>query len=326
MTPDISVVLVSFNTRDLLRDCLSTLRTETVGLCSEVFVVDNVSRDGSADMVAAEFPEVKLIRTSVNLGFGGANNQAFPLAAGRYVVLLNTDAFLKPMALRRSIDAMDADPRIGLGGARLIGADGAWQASCRMFPSPLNDFLTLSGLAYKFPKSPFFGRQDHTWADPDQATDADWVPGAYSIIRRNVLEEVGYFDERFFLYYEEVDLCRRIKQAGYTVRYCPDVVVVHLGGQSSKTVTTLTMSKSGAQLELWRMRSAFLYYRKHHGPAAWLAKQIEEQWHRVRTWKNTLSPGELPRAKVRESKKVLQLLDQAWRDTSGGAVSPARPW
>lgn len=326
MSPEISVVVVSFNTRDLLRECLTTLRRESEGIATEIFVVDSASRDGSADMVEAEFPDVTLIRSSVNLGFAGANNQAFSRARGRYLILLNSDAFLKPLALRRSIDYMDADPRIGLGGARLIGADGSWQASCRMFPSPLNDFLALSGLAYKFPKSRFFGRQDHTWADQNLPADADWVPGAYSIIRRTVLEQVGYFDEQFFLYYEEVDLCRRIKKAGYGVRYWPDVVVVHLGGESSKTISSLTMSRSGAQLELWRMRSGFLYYRKHHGPLAWLRKHIEADWHRVRSWKNLLSPGRAHMNKVEESKLVIQLLRRAWRETSGGAVSPSRPW
>ena len=326
MIPDISVVVVSFNTRDLLRDCLTALRMETEGITNEVFVVDNVSRDGSAEMVEAQFPEVKLIRSSVNLGFGGANNQAFKVATGRFIVLLNSDAFLEPMALRRSIAYMDANSRIGLGGARLIGADGSWQASCRMFPSPLNDFLSLSGLAAKFPKSRFLGRQDHTWANQDEPADADWVPGAYSVIRRSVLDEVGHFDEQFFLYYEEVDLCKRIKRAGYTVRYWPDVVVVHLGGESSKTITDLTMSKSGAQLELWRMRSAFLYYRKHHGPAAWLTKTVESVWHRLRSWKNLLSPVPAHKGKARESKMVVELLGRAWRETSGGAVSPSRPW
>ncbi len=326
MIPDISVVVVSFNTRNLLRDCLAALRKETEGIANEVFVVDNVSRDGSAEMVEKEFPEIKLIRSDINLGFAGANNKAFPLATGRYIVLLNSDAFLKPMALRRSIDYMDSEPGIGLGGARLIGADGSWQASCRMFPSPLNDFLSLSGLATKFPKSRFFGRQDHTWASQDVPADADWVPGAYSIIRRSVLDEVGHFDEQFFLYYEEVDLCKRIKQAGYVVRYWPDVVVVHLGGESSKTITSLTMSKSGAQLELWRMRSAFLYYRKHHGPVAWLTKTIESAWHRLRSWKNRLSPVPAHKTKAQDSKMVIELLGRAWRETSGGAVSPSRPW
>jgi GT2 family glycosyltransferase len=326
VTPDISVVVVSFNTCDLLRDCLTSLYTALQGISNEVFVVDNVSRDGSADMVEREFPSVHLTRSDVNLGFAAGNNRAFPLATGRYVVLLNSDAFVKENALRRSIDYMDADPEIGLGGARLLGADGSWQASARMFPSPLNDFLSLSGLAAKFPKSKFFGRQDNTWADQNQAADTDWVPGAYSIIRRTTLEQVGYFDEQFFLYYEEVDLCRRIKQAGYRIRYWPDVVVVHLGGESSKTVKSLRMSRSGAQLELWRMRSALLYYRKHHGSLAWLCKEMEVVWHRVRTWKNRMSRETAHREKAEESQLIVSLLDQAWRETAGGAVSPSRPW
>jgi GT2 family glycosyltransferase len=326
MTPDVSVVVVSFNTRDLLRDCLTSLYAELQGISHEVFVVDNVSRDGSADMVAQEFSAVQLIRSNVNLGFAAGNNRAFPLATGRYIVLLNSDAFLRKDALRRSIDYMDADPQIGLGGARLVDADGSWQASARMFPSPLNDFLSLSGLAAKFPKSKFFGRQNRTWADQNQPIDTDWVPGAYSIIRRTTLEEVGYFDEQFFLYYEEVDLCRRMKRAGYRVRYWPDVVVVHLGGESSKTLKSLRMSRSGAQLELWRMRSAFLYYRKHHGGLAWLSKEIEEVWHRLRAWKNKLGGNKLDREKAEESQLIVRLLDQAWRETSGGAISPSRPW
>jgi GT2 family glycosyltransferase len=320
------VVVVSFNTRDLLRECLSALYAELAGISNEVFVVDSASRDGSADMVEREFPAVRLVRSEVNLGFGGANNKAFALAKGRYVVLLNSDAFLRAQALRLSIAHMDAEPRVALGGARLIGRDGSWQASARMFPSPLNDFLSLSGLAAKFPKSRFLGRQDRTWADQNQPADTDWVPGAFSIIRRTVLEEVGYFDERFFLYYEEVDLCRRIRKAGHLVRYWPDVVVVHWGGESSKTVKTLRMSRSGAQLELWRIRSGFLYYRKHHGSAAWVSKQIEKAWHYARSWKNSFGSSSSRHEKAEESRIVIRLLNQAWRETSGGQASPARPW
>jgi GT2 family glycosyltransferase len=320
MTPDISVVIVSFNTRDILRECLTTLLRESGGIASEIFVVDNVSRDGSADMVEREFPQVRLIRSDVNLGFAAANNKAFPLAAGRYVVLLNSDAFPRPLALRRSIDYMDADQTIGLGGARLVGRDGSWQPSARMFPSFLNDFLVLSGLSSKFPGSRFFGRGDRTWADQNLPADVDWVPGAYSIIRREALTQAGGFDEDFFLYYEEVDLCRRIRNAGFRICYWPDVAVVHLGGESSKTIETLQMSKAGSQLALWRMRSEFLYYRKHHGGLAWAIKQAESLWHMLRAWKN--GSGD----KARESRVLVGLLDQAWKETAGGTVSPARPW
>lgn len=323
--PVASVVIVSFNTRDLLRDCLTALTDESRGLNVEVLVVDNVSRDGSADMVAAEFPGVKLIRSQVNLGFAAANNRAFAQAIGRYVVLLNSDAFLQSGALHRAIRHMEHEPEVGLGGAKLVGRDGSWQPSARLFPSLLNDFLSLSGLAARYPKSHFFGRFDRTWADPAEACDVDWVPGAFSIIRRDALEKTGYFDEDFFLYYEEVDLCRRFKKHGYKVRYWPDVTVVHYGGESSKTVTALKFSRQGSQLALWRMRSAFLYYRKHHGLEAWLSKEMERIWHRIRAWKNRPRAGE-DGAKAEDSNAIQGLLDQAWRDTSGGRISPARPW
>ncbi len=326
MTPEISLVIVSFNTRDLLRECLETVRKECAGIAAEIFVVDNVSRDDSAGMVEREFPEVRLIRSDTNLGFAAANNRAFAEATGKYVVLLNSDAFPQPGSVRLSVEHMNREARVGLGSGRQVGRDGSWQPSPRMFPSLLNDFLSLSGLAARFPKSKFFGRQNHTWEPQDYPMDTDWICGAYGIIRRSALDEVGFFDENFFLYYEEVDLCRRLKAAGYVVRYWPDVVVVHLGGESSKTVKSLRMSRAGAQLELWRMRAGFLYYRKHHGSAAWWWKQIEGGWHLVRAWKNRLSADPVRREKAEESKVVVSLLDQAWIETSGGRVCPPRPW
>jgi GT2 family glycosyltransferase len=323
--PDASVVVVSFNTRDLLRECLRDLHGQQ-GVSFETLVVDNASRDASADMVAAEFPTVHLIRQTVNLGFAGANNVAFPLARGRYLALLNSDAFLKPGALARAVGLMDANPRTGAAGGRLEGRDGSWQPAARMFPSLLNDFLILSGLAARYPRSRFFGRPDHTWRDPFEAAPVDWVPGAFLMIRADALVEIGYFDERFFLYYEEVDLCRRLHAAGYEVSYWPEIVVVHLGGESSKTVKHLCMSRSGAQLMLWRMRAEFLYYRKHHGSAAWLAKQIESVWHRLRRWKNSGGADPIRKWKFEDSAATIRLLDQAWRDTAGGRISPVRPW
>jgi GT2 family glycosyltransferase len=323
--PIASVVIVSYNTRDVLRECLTILAAESKGLDIQTLVVDNTSRDGSADMVANEFPSVEVIRSSVNLGFAAANNVAFPKARGRYVILLNSDALLLQGALQRSIAHMDQDPDVGLGGARLVGRDGLDQPSARLFPSLLNDLLTLSGLAGKYPSSRFFGRFDRTWADPAEACDVDWVPGAFSIIRRDVLEKVGYFDENFFLYYEEVDLCRRFQNQGYRIRYWPDVKVIHLGGESSKTVTTLSFSRSGSQLTLWRMRAGFLYYRKHHGAQAWLAKEVERLWHQIRAWKNK-GKGEVAQAKRDDSITVQAMLERAWQETSGGRVSPPRPW
>jgi len=289
-------------------------------------VVDNGSGDGSVQMVAREFPHVRLIDAGRNLGFAAANNLVFGLARGKYVVLLNSDVFLRPGAIQKAFEHMESEPRTGLAGARLIGPDGSWQPSARQFPSLLNDFLSLSGLAHRFRKSRFWGRADRTWADPLQEAETDWVPGAFSIIRASVLEEVGAFDESFFLYYEEVDLCRRIKAAGYAVRYWPDIVVVHLGGESSKTMQHAVRSNAGAQLTLWRLRSGFLYYRKHHGHAVWATMAVESGWHLIRLVRNSVSPGPARRAKAEESRLTIALARQAWRETRGGRFSPPKPW
>ncbi|MBL8149219.1 MAG: glycosyltransferase family 2 protein, partial [Blastocatellia bacterium] len=179
---DLSVVIVSFNTRDLLRECLNSFFQEVGSISHEVIVVDNASKDGSADMVESEFPSVKLVRSSVNLGFAAANNRAFPLASGKYILLLNSDAFLRPGALQKALQYMEQEPNIGLGGARLVGSDDSWQPSARMFPSLLNELLMLTGLAAKYSKSKFFGRADRTWADQNQRAEVDWVPGAFAII------------------------------------------------------------------------------------------------------------------------------------------------
>jgi len=324
-TPDVSVVIISFNTRELLRECLATVQPEG-GRSVEIIVVDNASKDGSAEMVAADFPHVQLLQTTTNLGFGGANNLAFARATGRYVMLLNSDAFLAPGILSRSVELMEANRHVGLGGALLVGREGHWQASARLFPSLLNDLLSLTGLAARFPHSRFLGRMDRTWADINTPAETDWVPGAFSIIRREVLEAVGYFDERFFLYYEEVDLCRRIKAAHHAIAYWPELKVIHIGGESSKTIKRLKLSSNGAQLTFWRMRSALLYYRKHHEQQAWFAMVGETLWHRVRAFRNRWRNSEDASAKVQESLAVIELYQRAWRDTEGGRLCPSRPW
>jgi GT2 family glycosyltransferase len=331
MTPDhypfdVSLILVSFNTRDVLRESLQSVEREKGDLRLEIFVVDNDSRDGSVEMVEAEFPNVRVIRSVVNLGFGAANNVALELAQGRYIVLLNSDAFLCPDSLRLSIEHMDADPAVGLAGGRLVGRDFSLQPSARMFPSILSDFLVLTGLAHKFPKSRFFGRFDRTWADPMQPAEVDWVPGAFSIIRANALKKVGFFDPEFFLYSEEVDLCRRIKDAGFKILYWPDIVVIHIGGESSRQIKTLEMSSAGAQLIRWRMRSTLLYYRKHHGSGAWMAKILELALYRLTALRNSFSRDPRRVDRVSRNRNLARLMHQAWEDTNGGRVSPTRPW
>ncbi len=323
----VTVVIVSLNTRELLRECIDTLQHGSGDVSFETVVIDNASRDGSAEMVAAQFPDVRLICNESNLGFARANNRGFEIAHGRYVVLLNSDAFLRPGALALSVAHMEKNPTVGLGGARLVGRDGSWQPAARMFPSTLNDLLMMSGMAANYPASPFFGRADRTWANPDEEAAVDWVPGAYSIIRKDVLEQIGYFDERFFLYYEEVDLCRRIRAAGYEIWYWPDVVTVHLGGESSRKVAGVELSASGSQLTLWRMRSELLYYRKHHGAlGAWSAMLLESWWNRARALRNAYAGTDDRRDKNRAARATVAIMKQAWAETDGGRVSPPQPW
>ncbi len=323
---EVSIIVVSYNTREVLRQCLECVIEEASGFAAEIMVVDNASTDGSPEMIDAEFPEVLLLRSEVNLGFGAANNLALESASGRYFVLLNSDAFLTPGALGRAIRHMDETPKCGLGGSRLVGRDGSAQPSSRCFHSVVNDFLVLSGLAGRYPKSRFFGRFDRTWADPDAPACVDWVPGAFCILRPEALRRVGLFDPAFFLYYEEVDLCLRLKRAGFSIWFWPDVIIVHIGGESSRGRTDLEFSPQASQVVLWRMRSTLLYYRKHHGWQVHMARVGEQLLYRATVMRNRLSPDPRRRARGRQYRLLLQCLDQAWLDTDGGRHSPQRPW
>lgn len=325
-TLDASIIIVSFNTREILRECLQSVEREAVNLRIEILLVDNNSSDGSPEMVEQHFPHVTLIRSPTNLGFGAANNVALARARGRYFVLLNSDAFFEPGALELSIRHMDQTPQCGLGGSRLIGRDGTLQPSARMFHSLVRDLFVLTGLAGTFPKSRLFGSLDRSWADPHQAASVDWVPGAFAILRPEAVAKVGVFDPAFFLYYEEVDLCFRMKQAGYTVWYWPDIVVVHLGGESSRQLKTLAFASKAAQVVLWRMRSTLLYYRKHHGAKARFAKWLEILLYSITVARNCLSRGEARKERGRHHRVLIQLMQQAWTDTKGGRLSPPRPW
>lgn len=323
---DVSVIIVSFNTREILRQCVQSVWDDANGLKAEILVVDNGSTDGSPEMLERDFPQVVVVRSEINLGFGEGNNVALRMARGRYFVLLNSDAFFVKGALPLAIRHMDENPTVGLGGCRLIGRDGDSQPSSRCFHTVVGDLIVLSGLAAKFPKSKFFGRFDRTWADEHQPASVDWVPGAFSILRPSALQQVGSFDPAFFLYYEEVDLCRRMKDAGIPVWYWPDIVVIHIGGESSRQLKALEYSSRSAQVVLWRMRSTLLYYRKHHGWRVRLAKWMEQGLYQATVLRNRWSEDPERRLRERHHRVLIRLMDQAWNETNGGRVSPPRPW
>ena len=328
-----AVVIVSFNTCAMLHDCLQSVYEEIgqmAGAAVEVHVVDNASQDGSPEMVEREFPAVRLTRSAVNLGFGAANNVALRTileeGRARYAILLNSDAFPQAGAFFLALRLMDAAPGVGCGGARLTYPDGRDQPSARRFHSLVDDALVATGLAGTFPKSRFFGRAQRTWADPADAAETDWVPGAFMILRPQALREVGLFDERFFLYYEEVDLCRRLRAGGWKVWYWPEIVVTHICGESARTVRELEYASREAQVVQWRMRSTLLYYRKHHGAQAAMAMLMEQIHNMAIRLRNAKSSLPERRARAAQFATMTALMRDAWRETQGGRVSPPRPW
>ncbi len=261
---DLGIVIVSWNTRDLLRDCLqSVLASE--GLSFRVVVVDNASTDGSADVVRV-FPDVTLIANADNVGYPAANNQGFralgfELGGGdedmpRYALALNPDTVLPPAALREMVAYMDADPSIGVAGPKLVMLDGRLDLACRRsFPTPEISFFRMIGLSKVFPHSRRFGRYNMTYLDPDVETEVDSVVGAFMMVRREAIQRVGLFDETFFMYGEDLDWAYRIKQAGWTVKYNPRVTVTHVKRAASR-------QSRRAQHEFYR--AMLIFYRKHY--------------------------------------------------------------
>ncbi len=257
----LTTLLVSYNTKALLTPCLDALEKALAAVGGgEVIVVDNASRDGSADFLQQNRPDVTLIRSTENVGFGRANNLALDRIKSRFLLLLNTDAFVPPNALVGPLAYMEAHPECGVLGVRLVGRNGEPQPACRNFPTPLNSFWARAGITRRFGGPRMV--DDDNW-DYRDTRECDWVPGCYYLIRREVLDRVGLFDPRFFLYYEEVDHCREVKNAGWRVVFYPHVEVIHLGGESAKSDGQI--STSGRQLDSLQLESAFLYYRKHHG-------------------------------------------------------------
>jgi N-acetylglucosaminyl-diphospho-decaprenol L-rhamnosyltransferase len=258
--PDVSIVVVNYNTGYLLDRMFAALHAATASVNMEVIVVDNASTDNSLEILRNRYPFVELIENTTNVGFGRANNQAMPKVRGRYVLLLNTDAFVRSDTLEKSVAFMDSNANCGVLGVKLIGGDGTLQPSCRYFPTPWNVFLQRSGLSRFFPNHRLV--DDMTW-DHASTRQCDWVPGCYYLVRSEVIRQVGLFDPRFFLYYEEVDHCRAVRAAGWQVIYYPFTEVEHIGGESAKTDSAIT--SIGRQISTLQIESELLYFRKYYG-------------------------------------------------------------
>ncbi|HTP07093.1 MAG TPA: glycosyltransferase family 2 protein, partial [Anaerolineae bacterium] len=266
---DLSILIVNWNTRDYTAECLHSLAAtaDRVELdpdgCSvliydryraEVFVIDNASQDGSATSIREQFPWVRLIENQQNIGFAPANNQAYQHSTGRYVLLLNSDTQVHPRAMPALLDFMEAHPRCGAGGARLLNADGTLQPSGQPMLTPGREFWRLIFLDQIWPRATY----DMNRWDVNTPRPIEVIKGACLIVRRAALEEIGpLLDEQYFMYTEEVDLCYRLRHANWDLEWIPQAVITHYGGASSK------QAYNAMYVQLYRSKVQF--YRKFGG-------------------------------------------------------------
>ena len=231
----LSVVFLSYNTRDLTRQALSSVLAAVEGLEVEIFVVDNASADGSADMVAEEFPQVKLIRNAANVGFAAGNNVALRQVTGEYALLINTDTIVRRDALRTMVEFLDAHPEAGACGCKILDPDGTLQLDSRRgFPTPLAAFCKMSGLSRLFPKHPLIAHYHMTYLDPEQTAEVEVLSGSCMMVRKAAMDQVGLLDEDYFMYGEDIDWCYRFHQAGWKIYYVPTTAIIHFRGESGR--------------------------------------------------------------------------------------------
>ena len=252
----LSVCIVNWNTREDVAECLSALQAAMAGLEAEVIVVDNASADGSADLVRERFGWARLIANSENLGYARGNNQAIEASAGDLALLLNPDTVMPPDGLRQLVAFAEEHPEAGAIGCRLVYPDGRVQQSCRSFPTPDIILYEYIGLSRLFPRSRVFGKYRMSWWDYGDVREVDQPMGSCLLLRREALEQVGLMDEQFPIFFNEVDLCFRLKQAGWRILYTPEPSVVHKVGRSTRQVKLRMIIESHDSL--------LRFYRKHY--------------------------------------------------------------
>jgi len=259
---DVSIIIVNWNTKQLLQDCLTSVYERAGEVDYEIIVVDNASTDGSAEMVKIDFRQVILIENTENRGFAAANNQGMAVAKGRYVLLLNSDTVVLDNVIANTVRFADENPQAAVTGCRVLNPDRTLQRTCFMFPSILNMLLSSTYLYKLFPKNRFFGREQMTWWDRSDVRKVDVVTGCFMLVRREAIEQVGVMDERFFMYGEETDWCYRFWKKGWTVMFTPVGQIIHFGGQS-------TAKRPVAMIVQLRL-SILKFIRKHYGWPSYL--------------------------------------------------------
>lgn len=254
---DVSILIVNYNTRQLTLDCLRSVFASETEFIYEVIVIDNDSKDDSVQAIRQEFPLVRLIENTENTGFAKANNQGMAAAQGRYVLLLNSDTVIQPDTIQTMVAFMDRNPITGASGCKIILPDGSLDKACkRGFPTPSASFYYAFGLSKLFPNEPRFNQYQLGYLDPDQEYPVDCLVGAFMLVRRETIEQVGGLDETFFMYGEDIDWCYRIKQAGWGIHYYPRTTIVHYKGGSAR--------RRPFKIIYEFHRAMILFHRKHY--------------------------------------------------------------
>lgn len=254
---DLSVCIVSMNTRDLLRDCLDSLFSDTARHSFEVIITDNGSSDGSLEMLTKNYPQIKVISNASNLGYTRPMNQALQAGVGRYLMQLNPDTLLHPGLIDTLVDYMDANPQVGICTPKVLNRDGTLQKQCRRSAArPWDAISYILGLSLLFPKSRFFGRYLMEYLPDDQIAEVEAVSGSCMLIRRLLIEQIGYLDEQFFAYQEDAEFCFRARKAGWKIFFVPQAQITHFGGLGGSRFVPYR------GIYAWH-HSFYLYYRKH---------------------------------------------------------------
>lgn len=252
----VSIIIVNYNTKRLLRSCLESVYAGANGTPFEIHVADNNSHDGSVAMLKAEFPRVNIVENQSNLGFSKASNGLIARTAADYILLLNPDTLILGDAIERVVAYMEEHREVGICGCRVLNADGTLQLACRRsIPTPKVAFYRLSGLSRLFPGNRTLAKYNLTYEDPEKTHEVDAVSGSFLMIRRRTIQDIGLLDERFFMYGEELDWCLRAKQAGWSVVYYPEAQIIHYKGESTK------YNCRKAAFEFYR--AMYLFHRKH---------------------------------------------------------------
>ncbi len=232
---DLSIIIVNYNVKEFLQNLVHSLQKALIGISHEIIVVDNASNDGSVEFIKNKFPQITLITNKTNLGFSKANNIGLKHAKGKFILLINPDTIVREDTVSKMIDFMNSHPEVGLAGCKILNPDGSLQLACRRsFPGPWTSFCKVTGLSTLFPKSKLFARYNLTYLDENLTYEVDAISGSFMMMKKEVYDKVGGFDEQFFMYGEDLDLCYRIQKSGYKVYYFSETQIIHYKGESTK--------------------------------------------------------------------------------------------